>query len=307
METRKIGSLDVSVVGLGCNNFGRRLDAERTAVVVHAALDAGINFFDTADVYGAGQSEEFLGKALGSRRHEAVIATKFGNHMEGQGQGASPAYIRTAVEASLRRLGTDVIDLYQLHKPDENTPIADTLGALDDLVKAGKVREIGGSNFSAQQIAEAEAAAKGARFISIQNHYSMLHRAPENDGVLAECERLGLAFLPYFPLAAGMLTGKVRKGQPKPENSRVSDPGYENRFGTPHNIDLVEALIPFAEQRGHTILQLAFAWLLACPVVASVIAGATRAEQIQANVASAGWTLTEADLAEIDTILAQPA
>ena len=306
METRKIGSLDVSVVGLGCNNFGRRLDAEKTAIVVNAALEAGINFFDTADVYGAGQSEEYLGRALGSRRHEAIIATKFGNHMEGQGQGASAAYVRTAVEASLKRLGTDVIDLYQQHNPDVNVPIAETLGALDDLVKAGKVREIGGSNFLAVQIAEADQVAKGARFVSIQNHYSLLHRDPEN-GVLAECEKLGIAFLPYFPLAAGMLTGKVRKGQPKPGDSRVSDPGYENRFGTEHNIDLVEGLIAFAEARNHTVLELAFAWLLARPVVASVIAGATRAEQIQANVGAVGWTLSEADLAEIDTILAQPA
>src|SRR4051812_32879213 len=213
MEMRSIGSLKVSVVGLGCNNFGRRLNAEQTAVVVSAALDAGINFFDTADVYGAGQSEEYLGAALKGRRDEAVIATKYHGKMEGQGQGASPEYIRIAVEASLRRLAVETIDLYQQHSPDKDVPIEDTLGALNDLVKAGKIREIGSSNFSAEQIAAADAAAKQrwlARFVSVQNHYSLLHREPE-PAVLPECERLGLAFLPYFPLASGVLTGKISR------------------------------------------------------------------------------------------------
>jgi aryl-alcohol dehydrogenase-like predicted oxidoreductase len=191
METRKIGSLDVSVVGLGCNNFGRRLDYDGTKAVIDAALDAGINFFDTADIYGGTKSEEFIGKALGARRSQVIIATKFGNHVEGQGGGASAAYVRKAAEASLRRLNTDYIDLYQLHTPDSDTPIEETLAALDELVKEGKVREIGSSNFTLQQIREAEEAVPpgGARFVSLQNEYSMLQRKDE-DGVLPECERL---------------------------------------------------------------------------------------------------------------------
>ncbi len=304
MEMRQIGSLQVTVIGVGCNNFGRRLNADQTAAVVNAALDAGINFFDTADIYGGGLSEEYLAQALGSRRHEAMIATKFGKPMEGVGEGASPDYIRKAVEASLRRLNTDCIDLYQLHDhSDVATPIADTLGALDDLVKAGKLREIGSSNFSAEQIREADAAARGARFVSVQNHYSMLHRDPEQ-GVLQECERLRLAFLPYFPLASSVLTGKARLGQPPPQGSRLSESNTQNRFATEANLKRVEKLIPFAERRGHTLLELAFAWLLARPVVASVIAGATKPDQIRANAAAAGWQLSEADMQEIDAILA---
>ncbi len=206
MEKRRIGSLAVSVVGLGCNNFGWRIDSAATAAVVHAALDPGITFFDTADVYGTGQSEEFLGRALGPRRSQAIVATKFGLKMDERRQGARPVYVRQAVEDSLRRLGTDRIDLYQLHHPDAATPIEDTLGALDGLVRAGKMREIGCSNFSADQLR----AAPG--FASVQNQYSLLHRQPEAD-VLPECERLGLAFIPYFPLANGLLTGKYRPGQ----------------------------------------------------------------------------------------------
>jgi aryl-alcohol dehydrogenase-like predicted oxidoreductase len=302
METRRIGSLAVSVVGLGCNNFGRRIDADRSAAVVNAAIDAGINFFDTADVYGDGQSEEFLSRALGQRRNQVIIATKFANRMEGQGSGASPDYIRVAVEASLRRLNTDTIDLYQQHVPDPNVPIADTLGALDDLVKAGKIREIGSSNFSADQIREAESAAKQmARFVSVQNHYSLLHREPEAD-VLPECERLGMAFLPYFPLASGVLTGKYRQGQPFPEGTRLSV--GDKRFATDENIAIAEKLIAFAEARGHSILELAISWLLARPAVASVIAGATKPEQVKANVAAHDWRLSAAELAEIDAIVA---
>ncbi len=306
MDTRSIGSLTVSVVGLGCNNFGRRLNAEQTATVVHAALDAGINFFDTADVYGAGQSEEYLGAALKNRRSEAVIATKYANHMEGQGKGASPEYIRTAVEASLRRLNIDCIDLYQQHIPIPEVPIEDTLGALDDLVKAGKIREIGSSNFSAAQIREADetSAQKGlARFMSVQNHYSLLHREPEPD-VLSECERLGLAFLPYFPLASGVLTGKISRGHVAPAGSRLADAGTQSRFAGEHNLEVVDHLIDYAEAQGHTILELAFAWLLARPVVASVIAGATKVEQINANAAAASWKLTPQDMAAIDRIAA---
>ena len=302
METRKVGSLHVSVVGLGCNNFGRRLDAAQTAAVVDAALDAGINFFDTADVYGGGQSEEFIGRALGSRRNAVVIATKFGNRMEGQGSGASAAYVRQACEASLRRLGTDYIDLYQLHRPDPQVPIAETLGALDELVRAGKVREIGCSNFSAEQIREAEAAhAGGARFVSVQNEYSLLKRDVERD-VLPECERAGLTFLPYFPLASGLLTGKYRRGEPAPSGSRLAGGGRANQLSD-QNLAIVEELIRFAEARGHTILELAFSWLLTRPVVASVIAGATKPEQVHANTGAAQWRLTADELGEIDRIV----
>lgn len=306
METRKIGSLNVSVVGVGCNNFGRRIDAEASAKVVDAALDAGINFFDTADVYGQGQSEEYLARALGARRSQVIIATKFRSKMDGQGEGASPEYIRTAVEASLRRLNTDVIDLYQLHSPDDSVPIADTLGALDDLVKAGKVREIGSSNFDAAQIRDAEAAsqaANGARFVSVQNYYSMLHREPEPD-VLNECERLGLGFLPFFPLESGLLTGKIRAGQAVPEGTRLSNAETQQRFVNDARLATVEKLIAYAEGKGHTILELAFSWLLAKPAVASVIAGATKPDQIHANAAAPNWQLSAADLAEIDTLLA---
>lgn len=302
METRRIGSLEVTVVGLGCNNFGGRIDEAATGKVVQACLETGINFFDTADVYGGTKSEEFLGRALGNRRDEVVIATKFGIKLNEERQGgASPEYIRQAVEDSLRRLGTDRIDLYQLHVPDSNVPIADTMGALDALVKAGKVREIGCSNFSVEQLQEAEEAAKGgARFVSVQNEYSLLHREPEK-GVLAECVRQGQGFLPYFPLASGLLTGKYHQGQPPPEGSRLANGG---RFLSEENLQQVEALRAFVEGRGHTLLELAVSWLLTRAAVASVIAGATKPEQVAANVAAAGWQLSEAELAEVDRILA---
>jgi aryl-alcohol dehydrogenase-like predicted oxidoreductase len=302
MEKRRIGSLDVSVVGLGCNNFGGRLDAEATARVYNATLDAGINFFDTADVYGGTKSEEFMGRAFGTRRDEIVLATKFGHKVDENRRGASPVYIAQAVEDSLRRLQTDRIDLYQLHTPDVSVPIADTLEALDKLVKAGKVREIGCSNFSVAQLREAEAAAKtgAARFVSVQNEYSLLDRTPEEDGVLAETEKTGIAVLPYFPLANGLLTGKYRKGQALPEGTRIKE-GHKDL--TDDNLEMVEALIAFSESRGHTILDLAFSWLLTHPTVASVIAGATKAEQVYANANAARWKLTEDELAEIDSIL----
>jgi aryl-alcohol dehydrogenase-like predicted oxidoreductase len=244
MQTRRVGSLEVSVVGLGCNNFGWRIDAEQSAKVIDAAIESGITFFDTADRYGKGQSEDFLGRALGSRRDQIILATKFGMEMEKGQQGASPQYILEAIEASLRRLRTDRIDLYQLHQPDPKTPIPDTLGALDQLVRAGKVLEIGCSNFSARQIREAADAAKGgAHFVSVQNEFSLFHRDPENDGVLAECEARGLAFLPYFPLASGLLTGKYRRGKKLPKGSRAAEAG--------------ERLIELAESRNHTVLDLA--------------------------------------------------
>jgi aryl-alcohol dehydrogenase-like predicted oxidoreductase len=305
MQTRRIGSLEVSVVGLGCNNFGGRIDASATAAVIDAALGAGVNFLDTADRYGKGLSEEFLGRALRGRRDQVIIATKFGMEV-GRGQsGASPKYVRRAIEASLRRLETDRIDLYQLHQPDPQTPIGDTLAALDELVRAGKVREIGCSNFSVAQLREAEAAAKsGARFVSVQNEFSLFHRTPQTDGVLAECESRGIAFLPYFPLANGLLTGKYRPGKGVPEGSRAAE-GFGPKVFTRENLEKVAALMQFAQGEGHTILELAFAWLLAHQRVASVIAGASKPEQIRANAAAAGWELTRDDLAEIDSIMQQ--
>jgi aryl-alcohol dehydrogenase-like predicted oxidoreductase len=302
METRKIGSLDVSVIGLGCNNFGWRLDPDATAAVVDAALQAGVNFFDTADVYGMGQSEEFLGRALGRRRDDVLIATKFGLEMDKQRQGAKPDYIRQAVEESLGRLGTDRIDLYQLHKPDPETPIADTLGTLGELVRTGKVREIGCSNFSVEQLREAaQAAGDNVHFVSVQNEFSLFHRDPERD-ILPECARTGLAFLPYFPLANGLLTGKYRKGIKPPEGSRAAEK-WGPRVFTKKNLTAVEALIEFAQSRNHTILELALAWLLSHEPVASVIAGASRPEQVRANVAANVWRLTDEELAEIDQIM----
>ena len=303
MQKRRIGSLEVSAGGIGCNNFGWRIDADETVAVVDAAIDAGINFFDTADVYGdGGKSEEFLGRALGSRRSDVIIATKFGHPGNEQLRGGHPDTVRRAAEASLRRLGTDYIDLYQMHRPDPEVDVAETLGALDDLVREGKVREIGSSNVSAEQIREAESAARGARFASVQNDYSLLQREPEAD-VLPECERLGIAFLPFFPLASGLLTGKYRMGQPLPTGARLSDPAWEERMKADERLGRVEALIALAEGRGHTILELAFAWLLARPVVASVIAGATKPAQVHANAAATGWTLTPDDMAEIDRVL----
>ncbi|HEY7388001.1 MAG TPA: aldo/keto reductase [Bryobacteraceae bacterium] len=302
MEMRKIGALNVSVVGLGCNNFGWRIGPEESAAVVNAAIDAGVNFFDTADVYGEGRSEEFLGRAL-NRRREIVIATKFGMKFGASVGGAKPDYIRQAAEASLRRLGTDYIDLYQLHKPDPETPIADTLGALDDLVRAGKVREIGCSNFSAAQLGEAAAAVKpgAARFVSVQNDYSLLNRAAEAE-VLPECVKQGLAFLPYFPLANGLLTGKYAKGQQFPEDSR-GKVGFGPKVFTDKNLELVDKLMQFAATQGHTLLELAISWLACQPAIASVIAGAKTPEQIRANAASAGWKLTRAEMDSIDEIL----
>jgi aryl-alcohol dehydrogenase-like predicted oxidoreductase len=308
MESRKIGSLSVSVVGLGCNNFGVRVDEEGTQEVIDAALDVGINFFDTADMYAGGKSEELLGRFLAGRRKEVIIATKFGNDMPGQGRGARPAYVRKAIEASLKRLNTDYIDLYQQHVPDTDVPIAETLGVLDELVKAGKVREIGCSNFSAAQLREARKTAdshKGsARFVSVQNEYSLLDREPE-DEVLGECERQDLAFLPYFPLKSGLLTGKFRKGQPIPQDTRVAKSDRYRKLLTDENLDRVEAFVGYAEAHGRTLLELAFSWLLAHDVVASVIAGATSATQIRSNASAAGWKLSPKDLEEIDS-LAQP-
>ncbi len=304
MQTRKIGSLDASVVGLGCNNFGWKIDEAETAKVVDAALEVGVTFFDTADIYGGTKSEEFLGRVLQGRRDKVVLASKFGIKIdEARPGGARPDYLRQAVEDSLRRLRTDHLDLYQLHRPDDATAIADTLEALNGLVQAGKVREIGCSNFSAAQLEEAEAgAAGGARFVSVQNEYSLLKRGPEAD-VLPECEKLGIGFLPYFPLASGLLSGKYRAGQPLPAGTRIQAGESFAHLLTPENLALVEKLIAFSEARGHTILDLAFSWLLRQPAVASVIAGATSPEQVKANAAAAEWSLSAADLTEIETLL----
>ena len=309
MEHRPIGSLSVSIVGLGCNNFGGRIDEAATNTVVDTALESGINFFDTADVYGGTKSEEFLGRALGARRDLAVIATKFGMPLDDERKGAAPAYVARAVEDSLSRLGTDRIDLYQLHAPDPATPIAETLGALDELVRAGKVREIGCSNFSAEQIEEAEQISRDtsiARFVSVQNEYSVLRRGPERWGVLDACEKHGLGFLPYFPLNSGVLSGKYRRDQPPPAGTRLAGMPEDRRTQllSGKQMDKVEALEQWAAHHGHSLLELAFAWLLARPVVASVIAGATKAEQVRTNAEAASWSLTPADLDEIDGVLA---
>jgi aryl-alcohol dehydrogenase-like predicted oxidoreductase len=303
MQKRKIGSLDVTVVGLGCNNFGWRIDADGTTAVVDAAIESGVNFFDTADRYGRGSSEEYLGCALGRRRDTVIIATKFGMEVDEGQSGASPKYVREAIEASLKRLRTDRIDLYQLHQPDPKTPITDTLDVLNDLVRAGKVREIGCSNFSIQQLREAEATAKGGvKFVSVQNEFSLFHRAPETDGVLTECESHRLAFLPYFPLANGLLTGKYRVGKKSPAESRAADKFGPDVF-TKKNVAIVESLIDFAAKRERTILELAFAWLLAHGPVASVIAGASKPEQVRTNATAAYWQLSANDLAEVAVIL----
>ncbi|HSU96057.1 MAG TPA: aldo/keto reductase, partial [Gemmatimonadaceae bacterium] len=256
---------------------------------------------------GGGKSEEYLGRALGSRRAEVIVATKFGMRMDDEHRGARPEYVRAAAEDSLRRLGTDYIDLYQLHTPDPDVPIADTLGAMNELVQAGKAREIGCSNFSAAQIRDAEQTSKDrgiARFVSVQNEYSLLHREPEVE-VLAECERVSVAFIPFFPLASGLLTGKYHLGQPAPQGSRLAS-GPRAAQLTDDRLETVEQLRAFAQSRGHTLLELAFSWLLARPVVASVIAGATKPEQVKSNVSAAKWQLSNADLDAIDTIVPPP-
>jgi aryl-alcohol dehydrogenase-like predicted oxidoreductase len=304
MDTRTIGSLTVSVVGLGCNNFGMRIGRKETGAVVDAALDAGITLFDTADIYGGTKSEEYLGAALGTRRDDIVLATKFGVPYEGHEGGASAAYIRTAVEDSLRRLGTDRIDLYQQHTPDKKTPIAETVGALAELVAEGKVREFGCSNFDGTMLEEAQSAvADGAPgFVSVQNHYNVLYRESE-DEVLPFCDRTGTAFLPFFPLASGLLSGKYRAGEEIPEGTRMAAWGERAKNElTPERLATVAALDALARSEGHTVLELAFGWLLSHGAVASVIAGATKPEQITANVAAGKWQPSAAVLAEVDRI-----
>jgi aryl-alcohol dehydrogenase-like predicted oxidoreductase len=315
VETRVLGKNGpkVSVVGLGCNNFGGRLDLEGTRKVVAKALDVGITLFDTADIYGGrtynnyGGSEVDLGTALGARRKDIVLATKFGMEMEGVGSGAKRGYIMSAVEASLKRLKTDYIDLYQIHTPDTQTPIEETLRTLDDLVKQGKVRYIGCSNFSAAQINDAMATAQKlqlAAFVSAQDEYSLLVRGIEK-GNLAAVKAHGLGMLPYFPLASGLLTGKYKRNEAAPKGSRLAGPGLSNRYMNDANWAKVEKLEAFCATRGKTILELAYGWLLAHDVVPSVIAGATSAEQVEQNVkAATNWKLSTAEKEEVDRLTA---
>jgi aryl-alcohol dehydrogenase-like predicted oxidoreductase len=301
---RTIGRIPVSLSGLGCNNFGRRLDAAAAAAVVHAALEAGVTVFDTADLYGDGASEEYLGKALGRRRDEAVVVTKFGMREPPAGlTGGSPEWVDRACRDSLARLGTDRIDVYLLHTPDPTTPVGETLEALGRLVADGLVREIGCSNFSAEQLDDAARAADTAgvpRFATVQNEYSLVEREPER-AVLPACVRLEMSFMPYFPLASGLLTGKYRRGRPAPAGARLTGRGTGDRFLSDDRFDVVERLEAFATSRGHTLHGLALSWLAARPAVATVIAGATSAEQATANAAATtAWTLDDEDLREID-------
>ena len=309
MEFRNLGNsgLQVSVIGLGCNNFGMRIDLDGTKDVISAAIDEGINLLDTADVYGGrGKSEELMGAALKGRRHEVVLATKFASPM-GEGpmhQGGSRKWIMQAVEDSLRRLQTDYIDLYQVHRPDDKTPIEETMRALDDLVTQGKVRYIGHSNFSGWMTAEAHYVARYEHltpFVSAQNEWSLLNRRVEHDLVPA-CARFNVGILPYFPLASGLLTGKYRRGQDAPEGTRLSAGPFGARMLTDRNYDIVEKLEAFAQARGHTILELAIGWLASQPTVSSVIAGATKPEQVKSNVESGSWRLTAEEMAEVDAL-----
>jgi aryl-alcohol dehydrogenase-like predicted oxidoreductase len=299
MRTRFLGEggPEVSVVGLGTNNFGGRIDYEQSLAVIDAALESGVTLIDTADIYGQGTSEEFIGRALEGRRDRAVIASKFGKPMDGspEERRGNPDYIQWAVESSLRRLRTDVIDVYQMHEPDPVTPIEETLGALNDLVAEGKVRWIGSSNFSADQIEAAEEVSRGAgfhRFVSAQNEYSLAVRGAEDD-VLPVCEKLEIGFLPYFPLASGLLTGKYRRGEEATEGRLAGRTIPEERW------DRVDGLEAFAAERGVSLLDVAVGGLLAMPAVMSVIAGATEPEQVSANVAAGEWQPTAGEVEEL--------
>jgi len=312
MELRPFGTTDlkVSAVGIGCNNFGIRLDSAATRRVVHAALDAGITLFDTADIYGRrGGSETMLGEVLGVRRKDIVLVTKFGLPMDdgGRCQGGSRRYIIEALDASLRRLKTEWIDVYYFHRPDPATPIEETLRALDELVRAGKVRHIGCSNFSAAEIEAAQSVARASGltpFTAAQEEYNLLSREIERD-VLPAIVQEKLALLPYFPLASGLLTGKYRFGAPPPSGTRLSDARYSDRVLNDDNLRVVARLTDFCAARGRTLLQLAFGWLLAKPAVASVIAGASTPEQVRANVAASEWLLSPEEAAEIDRVTAR--
>lgn len=310
MELRRLGSsgLLVSAVGLGCNNFGSRIGNEAAPAVVHQALDCGINFFDTADVYGKSQSEAMLGAALGPRRRDVVIATKFGLPLDGDPthRGGSRRWIVDACERSLKRLGTDYIDLYQQHGPDPLTPLEETLRALDDLVRDGKVRYIGASSYEAWRLVDADWTARQnghSRFVSLMSGLSLIERGAI-DNFFPVCERFGIGFLPYFPLAAGLLTGKYRRAAPPPADGRLTDWGKRGEDALQEaSLVKVEALMAFAEARGHTLLELAISWLLAHKQVSSVLSGATCAAQVVSNVEAARWKMTSNDLSDFDALV----
>jgi aryl-alcohol dehydrogenase-like predicted oxidoreductase len=307
MEQRRIGSLTVSLGGLGTNNFGRRLDAAEARRVVDAALDAGVTHFDTADIYGEGRSEEYLGRALGPRRDDVTIASKFGYHGPPRGVRGQAAWVPEALEATLRRLGTDRLDLFYYHKPDPRTPLLETLRVLNGLVERGLVREIGCSNFTAAQLDEAAGAARehGLRgFTVVENEYSLMERSPENDGVLAEAARLGMAFVPFYPLASGLLSGAYRRGRPTPRVSRLGDGRPAEQILSAAHLDVVERLAAYADARGHTLLELSLSYLAAHAPVATVISGATSETQVRANAAAVGaWALTDEEMDEVATLL----
>ena len=310
MEYRNLGSsgLRVSLVGLGCNNFGMRLDLEQTRAVVDRAFDLGITLFDTADMYGGrGGSETQLGKILGHRRKDIVLASKFGMAMSDDGTkiGASRRYIMSAVEDSLRRLKTDWIDLYQLHQPDPLTPLDETMQALDDLVTQGKIRYIGCSNLPSWQVVESQWISKSMglnRFVSCQDEYNILNRNVEAE-LIPAMQKYGCGLLPYFPLASGLLTGKYTRTE-MPEGARLTDmPTFANRvYLTDENFDIVDNLNKFAHKTGHSILELAFSWMASRPTTASIIAGATKPEQIDANVAAVNWVLSQSEIDEVNKI-----
>ncbi|MEO1057364.1 MAG: aldo/keto reductase [Actinomycetota bacterium] len=308
MEYRQLGSLDVSVVGLGCNNFGTLLDADATRRVVDAALEEGITYFDTAESYGNGTSEEYLGAALAGRRSDAIIATKWGHtrDLNDDENGGDPDLIRARLDASLARLGTEYVDHYQLHRPDPTTPPEETLGCLGELQTEGKIREFGCTHFTADELRTAHAAAEAhdlRPFPSVQNHYSVLTRGPEHDGVFTACADLNTAFVPYFPLESGLLTGKYRLGAERPEGSRLTHWGDRaSLFIDDDKLAIVGRLTEWAEARDHTILDLAMSWHTSNSLVASVIAGATSPEQVAANVAATGWVLTSDDRSDVDAL-----
>jgi aryl-alcohol dehydrogenase-like predicted oxidoreductase len=309
LDTRRLGDsgLTTSIVGLGCNNFGRRTDLATTREVVNAALEEGVTFFDTADIYGRGASEQQLGEVLQGRRDEVVLATKFGMDMgDGRGPRGSRDYVLHCIDASLTRLRTDTIDYYWYHQPDGVTPILETLEVLHELVQAGKVRAIGASNFDADQLREAAAVAAEhglTPFTAVQNEYSLLVRDAERE-VLPTCAELGIGFVPFFPLASGLLTGKYRRGQPAPSGTRLSG---RDQIATPGQFDLLEALQAFADERGVPMIDVAIGALLAQDSVSSVIAGATKPEQVRANAAAGRWTPSEDDLAALRDVLSSHA
>jgi aryl-alcohol dehydrogenase-like predicted oxidoreductase len=299
MEMRKIGSIEVPVAGLGCNNFGMRMDLERTKAVIDAAIDAGVTHFDTAESYGNGKSEEFIGEALGNRRDQVVITTKVGS--------GDPARVAEAIDASLQRLRTDHVDLYLLHRPDPDFPMTETLAAYARVVEQGKAREIGCSNFSAEQIDEASTVARElgvTGFVNVQNNYSLLERSPEAE-VIPAIERHGMSLVPFFPLASGMLTGKYTRGEEPPEGTRLAAWGERAAsYLSDDRFDKVDKLDAYAREHGHTITELALSWVAGSPTVVSVIAGATTPEQLRTNAAATeAWKMTDEERAEIDALL----